>query len=203
MCGRYYLNEDVKEERLKEQIGEAVRVAARIDAPIKTSGEIRPFDVVPVIAPSSLNRRIGAFPMQWGFHHPTKGMPVFNTRSETVLEKPLFVTSVDERRCLIPASCYYEWKKLDAKRREKYAFFAEDGEPLYLAGLYIRTSDTHRLPCCSILTQNAHPEIKSIHERMPVIVPFSRAEEWMSPDTDLLGMIQNLRVDVRAEKAQR
>ena len=140
--------------------------------------------------------------MQWGFRHPTKGMPVFNTRSETVLEKPLFVTSVDERRCLIPASCYYEWKKLDAKRKEKYAFFGEEREPLYLAGLYIRTSDTHRLPCCSILTQSAHPEIKGIHERMPVLVPYSRAEEWLSPDTDLLGMIRNLRVPVVPERAQ-
>ena len=128
-------------------------------------------------------------------------MPVFNTRSETVLEKQLFVTSVDERRCLIPASCYYEWKKLDAKRKEKYAFYAENREPLYLAGLYIRTSDTHRLPCCSILTQAAHPEIKSIHDRMPVIIPFSRAEEWLSPDTDLLGMIRNLAVNVTAEQA--
>lgn len=202
MCGRYYIDDEPLDERLKEQIAEAVRIATRIDAPIRTGGEIRPFDIAPVIAPSALNRQPGAFPMQWGFHHPTKGMPVFNTRSETVLEKQLFVTSVDERRCLIPASCYFEWKKLDAKRREKYAFFSENREPLYLAGLYIRTSDLHRLPCCSILTQNALPEIRGIHERMPVLVPYSRAEEWLSPDTDFLGMIRNLRVNVVSEPAQ-
>lgn len=201
MCGRYYLDEEIRDERLKEQIHEAARVAARIDAPLKTQGEVRPFDVVPVIAPSSLNRRIGAFPMQWGFRHPTKGMAVFNTRSETVLEKQLFVTSVDERRCLLPASCYFEWKKLDRNQKEKYAFYGESREPLYLAGLYIRTSDTHRLPCCSILTQSAYPEIRGVHDRMPVIIPYSRAEEWLSPETDLLGMIRNLRVDVIPERA--
>lgn len=201
MCGRYYLDEEIKDARLAEQIAEAARIAVRIDADMKISGEIRPFDIVPVVAPSALNRRIGTFPMQWGFRHPTKGMPVFNTRSETVLEKQLFVTSVDERRCLLPASCYFEWKKLDQNKKEKYAFYAENGDPLYLAGLYIRTSDKHRLPCCSILTQSAHPELKFIHERMPVIIPFSRAEEWLSPDTDLTAMLQNLRVSVVPERA--
>ena len=177
MCGRYYLDEEIRDERLKEQIHEAARVAARIDAPLKTQGEVRPFDVVPVIAPSSLNRRIGAFPMQWGFRHPTKGMAVFNTRSETVLEKQLFVTSVDERRCLLPASCYFEWKKLDQNKKEKYAFYAENGDPLYLAGLYIRTSDEHRLPCFTILTRDADRSIRDLHPRMPVLVPYARAEE--------------------------
>ena len=67
---------------------------------MKTSGEIRPTDVAPVIAPSALNRRIGAFPMRWDFQRPRRGMLVFNTRMETAPEKDLFVSSIDERRCI-------------------------------------------------------------------------------------------------------
>ncbi len=113
----------------------------------------------------------------------------------------MFAGSVNDRRCLIPAACYYEWKKIDPKRKERYAFKAEDGSPLFLAGLYIRTSDQHKLPCFTVLTQDADRTIRELHPRMPVLVPYSRAEEWLSPDTDFLGMIQNLRVAVTAERA--
>ena len=198
MCGRYYLDDEIRDERLSQQIKQAMRIATKISAQMKTSGEIRPTDIAPVIAPSALNRRIGAFPMQWGFNHPTKGMLVFNTRMETATEKDLFVSSIDERRCLIPASGYYEWKKIDRNKKERYIFNAENHEPLYLAGLYIRTSEEHRLPCFSVLTQDAEADIKAIHPRMPVIVPYSRAEEWLSPDTDFHEFIYNLYVPLEA-----
>ncbi|MBR0507304.1 MAG: SOS response-associated peptidase family protein, partial [Clostridia bacterium] len=108
----------------------------------------------------------------------------------------------DERRCLIPASRYFEWKKTDADRKTRFAFSAETGDPLYLAGLYVRTSDNRRLPCFSILTQDAEKSIREIHPRMPVLVPFSRAEEWLSPDTNFHEFIYNLSVPVTATAKQ-
>ena len=199
MCGRYKLEDKIDEERLAEQVRQAIRIAAKLDAKMKTWGDIRPTDIAPVIAPSSRDRSLGAFPMQWGFTHPKRGMLVFNTRMETAQEREMFAGSVNDRRCLVPASLYYEWKKIDPKRKERYAFRAEDGSPLYMAGLYIRTSDQYRLPCFTILTQDAEKAIRDLHPRMPVLVPYSRAEEWLSPDTDFLGMIQNLRVPVVPE----
>ena len=129
-------------------------------------------------------------------------MLVFNTRMETAPEKDLFVSSIDERRCLIPASRYFEWKKTDADRKTRFAFAAETGDPLYLAGLYVRTSDKRQLPCFSILTQDAEKSIREIHPRMPVLVPFSRTEEWLSPDTDFHEFICNLSVPVTATPKQ-
>lgn len=202
MCGRYYLDDEIKDERLAEQMKQAIQISTKICANMKTSGEIRPTDIAPVIAPSRISRRIGAFPMQWGFNHPTRGMLVFNTRMETATEKDLFVSSVDDRRCLIPASCYYEWKKIDRNKKERYSFYAEDREPLYLAGLYIRTSDEQRMPSFSILTQDAEKSIKDIHPRMPVIVPYSRAEEWLSPDTDFHEFIFSVSIPLEARPAQ-
>lgn len=199
MCGRYYLDDEIKTERLMEQIRQAIHLSVQLNAKIKVSGEIRPTDIAPVIAPSALHRRIGAFPMQWGFKHPSKGMLVYNTRSETATQKDLFCTSVYDRRCLIPASFYYEWKKVDRNRKERYAFYGENRDPLYLAGLYIKTSEEHRLPCFSILTRDALPSIKDIHPRMPVVVPYTYAEEWLSPDSDFDAVIQKLRAPVYAE----
>ena len=202
MCGRYEIYQEVRDEYLEALIKDALRVSDRLGAGMKPFGEIRPTDVAPVIAPSALHRRIGAFPMQWGFNHPRRGMLVFNTRMETAPEKDLFVSSIDERRCLIPASRYFEWKKTDADRKTRFACAAETGDPLYLAGLYVRTSDSRRLPCFSILTQDAEKSIREIHPRMPVLVPFSRAEEWLSPDTDFHEFIYNLSVPVTASKGQ-
>lgn len=202
MCGRYYLDDEIRDERLSDHIKQAMQIATKISVPMKTSGDIRPTDIAPVVAPSRISRKMSAFPMQWGFNHPKRGMLVFNTRMETAPEKDLFVTSVDERRCLIPASGYYEWKKLDRNKKERYTFYTENHEPLYLAGLYIRTSDEQRLPCFSILTQDADKSIKEIHPRMPVIVPYSRAEEWLSPDTDFHEFIYNLYVPLEARAAE-
>ena len=62
MCGRYYLEDEIEDRRLAEQIKQAAHVSAQICANMKTSGEIRPTDIAPVIAPSAAHRKIGAFP---------------------------------------------------------------------------------------------------------------------------------------------
>ena len=201
MCGRFRIQDQPSDEKLAELFQQAIEISLKLGAKMVTSGDVRPTDIAPVLAPSARNRALGAFPMQWGFTHPKRGMLVFNTRMETAQEREMFAGSVNDRRCLIPAAAYYEWKKIDPKRKERYAFKAEDGSPLFLAGLYIRTSDQHKLPCFTVLTQDADKTIWELHPRMPVLVPFSRAEEWLSPDTDFLGMIQNLRVVVTAERA--
>ena len=201
MCGRYRFGEGIWDEDLAVTMAQAVRVAQKFGVKMKTEGEIRPTDVAPVIAPSARDRSLGAFPMQWGFTHPKRGMLVFKTRMETAQERGMLAGSIDDRRCLVPAECYYEWKKIDPKRKERYAFRATDGSPLFMAGLYIRTSDVRQLPCFTILTQDAQKAIRDLHPRMPVLVPWSRAAEWLSPDTDFLGMLHDLRVEVQAEPA--
>jgi putative SOS response-associated peptidase YedK len=201
MCGRFRIQDQPSEEKLAELYQQAIEISLKLGAKMITSGDVRPTDVAPVIAPSARNRTLGAFPMQWGFTHPKRGMLVFNTRSETARERDMLAGSVDDRRCLVPATCYYEWKKIETGKKERYAFRAQDGAPLLMAGLYIRTSDVRRLPCFTILTQDAHRSIQELHPRMPVLVPFDRAEEWLSPDTDFLRFIQDLRVQVIPESA--
>ena len=200
MCGRYRIGEGIWDGDLADAMAQAVRIAQKIQVNMKTEGEIRPTDIAPVIAPSARDRSLGAFPMQWGFTHPKRGMLVFNTRMETAQERDMLAGSVNDRRCLIPAACYYEWKKIDPKKKERYAFRAADGSPLLMAGLYIRTSDLKQLPCFTILTQDAEKSIRDLHPRMPVLVPWARAREWLSPDTDFC-MLNDLRVPVAPERS--
>lgn len=200
MCGRYYLERQFMSLDDAEEMRHAARVAERLRVSMKTEGEIRPTDVAPVIAPSREERRPDSFPMQWGFIHPTRGMLVFNTRSETAAEKPMLSSSIDERRCIIPASCYFEWKKTESGKKERYSFRAEDGAPLLLAGLYV-LSPGSRLPCFTILTCGAAGSIRELHPRMPVLVPRARAEEWLSPRTDFNGIIRELGVSVAAARS--
>jgi len=194
MCGRYYIAEDDMDEMLAAYVAEALARAEHMDVPMRLSGEIRPTDIAPVIATSASRRTVGAYPMRWGFRHPTRGMLVFNTRSETAAEKPLFCTSISDRRCLIPASGYYEWQKADGKK-SKFSFSSGNHEPLYLAGLYLRSSHD-KLPFFTILTRDATAELKDIHARMPVILPKDRMMDWLSPEKNymefLSDTVQNL-----------
>ncbi len=198
MCGRYYVAENDPDEILAAYIAEAQKRADAMDVPIVTSGEVRPTNIATVIAPNAKNRRPAAFPMKWGFIHPTRGMLVFNTRSETADEKPLFSSSVEDRRCLIPASCYFEWQKSNG-RKIKYAIKPK-GEPLYLAGLYVRSSK-ERLPSFSILTMDSADSIKAVHARMPVMIPQGKIDDWLSAEMSYRDVVKNIVTDLQAHIA--
>ena len=101
MCGRYYIAEDDAAEELR-QIIEAVN-RRNLDA--NTGGEIRPGDTVPVLA-NSPSLQPGAYAMHWGYTLPD-GRLLFNARSETAAEKAIFKDGMAQRRCLIPATCYF------------------------------------------------------------------------------------------------
>ena len=122
MCGRYYV--DLSDP-------EFFKIAERFldeenSIPIKLDGEIFPSDTVPVQTAPEIY-----LPMSWGFTSFNRRL-VINARSETALEKPMFKEAMLERRCLIPASGYYEWEAIDGKK-QSYALY-EENALLFLAG---------------------------------------------------------------------
>ena len=145
MCGRYYIDDSLAGfEALVEELNRGKPGGA----PIKT-GEIRPTDIAPVIA-NSRARRQRPFLMRWGFGGNRNARLVINTRSETAHEKPMFRDAMLDRRCLVPASCYFEWQT-QGKSREKLAM-KPDGPVMYMAGLY-RLEAGEPLAAFTILTQ--------------------------------------------------
>ena len=184
MCGRYFIDDSLKSfEPLIEELNRGKPGGT----PIKT-GEIRPTDVAPVIA-NSRARRQRPFLMRWGFGGRDSHV-VINARSETALVRPMFRDAMLGRRCLVPASYYFEWQA-QGKRRIKHAMKA-DGPVMYMAGLY-RLEAGEPLAAFTILTQKADERIAHVHDRMPVLLPAQWAEEWLSQTADPAALLDRVR----------
>ena len=177
MCGRYYIAEDDLSDELGRIIDETNR--KRTPEGLKTSGEIFPSDIVPVLA-NSRKQDVQPFAMRWGYAFPN-GRPIINARSETAAQKPMFRDGMRQRRCVIPASHYFEWERHGIVRT-KYAIRPVHTDMLYLAGIYhLENHDGVIVPAFTILTRDAAPSITFIHPRMPVMLPPGAAPDWLNP----------------------
>lgn len=175
MCGRFYIESDDTPDELIEMINRAESKVQRTDSAFRLPrGEIRPGDCAAVIARGRTAPR-GAFAMRWGFR--TDKQLLINARSETAAQKPTFRASMQERRCLIPASAYFEWDHR-VKPLVKYRFSLPGERMLYLAGLY-RFEESSPFPVFTVLTREAAPEIACYHDRMPVIIPSDLSGAWL------------------------
>lgn len=116
------------------------------------------------------------------------GSKMINARAETAAEKPSFRTAFKRRRCLIPATGFYEWQKLDGRKQPMY-IQPVDGL-MSFAGLWEiwSSADGDVLETCTILTTEPNDLMASIHNRMPVILDPEDYGTWLDPDTkaDLL-----------------
>jgi putative SOS response-associated peptidase YedK len=119
--------------------------------------------------------------MRWGFlphwyKSPTDGPLLINARAETIAEKPAFRAACRERRCLIPATGFYEWTKdADGNRLPWYIDRADDA-PIAFAGIWqVWDKGDEPLTTCAIVTTGANSTMSTIHHRMPVTL---EAEDW-------------------------
>lgn len=168
MCGRFYAD-----EKLINEIWNVVRdVDRRLRLPVV--GEVRPADKSLIICGKQKNLTTDS--MQWGFQSLSGSGLLINARAESVIDKPTFRDSILQRRCVIPASCFFEWNK----NKEKVTFKRKDSSALYMAGCYQRYEDGNRFV---ILTTGANESMKPVHDRMPVILEKSEIENWVFDDT--------------------
>lgn len=159
-------------------------------ASVLTSGEARPTNVVPVIAPDR-NGIKTVFPMRWGFRVPGLSL-VVNARTETAAVRPTFRESWRQHRCAIPAESYIEWEHIAApngktRTGDKFSIRPADEPVTWLCGLY-RIEDG--LPVFTVLTREPSESVRHIHDRMPLILPGSLIDAWVDPNRraeDLLG----------------
>jgi len=105
--------------------------------------------------------------------------PMINARAETLLEKPAYKGLVGHKRCLIIADSFYEWKKT-GKDREPYRILLKNEGSFAFAGLWdCWEKDGDELYSCTIITTSANDLVREIHDRMPVILPESRENDWL------------------------
>jgi len=189
MCCRYWMEESPE---LKPFVDAAKRSSLTermentLTRPLKTSGEIRPTDICVAVA-SDRNGKRAVFPMVWGF--TVQQSSLFNARIESADQKPLWKEAFERRRCIIPASWYYEWQHLkgaDGRKKtgNKYMIRPKDTTMTLMAGLYrLEEHDGMKIPHFSILTREPGEDIRFIHDRMPVILDAHDAAKWIRPDT--------------------
>ncbi len=208
MCCRYWMEESPELRPFVEAVNRSPlkdKMVSKLARPIKTTGEIRPTDMVPVVAPNAKGEAV-VFPMIWGFSNPKAGQPLVNCRVETVTTKPTWKESWERHRCIVPASWYYEWEHFVSpdgrtKTGNKYMIQPRGSRITYLAGLY-RIEETAGLkyPVFAILTREPSEEIRFIHERMPLILPKEAVTSWIRPEGNPNELIQTAIQDMVYEK---
>ena len=136
--------------------------------------------------------------LQWGLipswsKDPAIGYKMINARSETVHEKPSFKQAFLARRCIIPASGFYEWAKVGKEKVQHYIHLRDD-DVMSLAGLWERwkSSEGKELETCTILTTAANSLIKKVHDRMPVILHRAEFDIWLNREIDDINRLTEL-----------
>ena len=144
---------------------------------------IAPAQDVPIVVRESPNKMVL---MRWGLvpfwaKDPKIGNRLINARAETVSTKPAFRTSLKWKRCLVPASGFYEWKKT-VEGKTPYYIHREDDELMAFAGLYDRWSspDGTALFSFTIITTTPNSLMRKIHNRMPVILKREYEDSWLA-----------------------
>ena len=115
------------------------------------------------------------------------GARMINARSETVHEKPSFRNAFKRRRCLIPASGYFEWAKT-ADGKQPHFLHPADRPVLAMAGLWEEnskvTQDGSSIRTCTVITTTANSVTGRVHDRMPVVLDADDFDVWLDPDHD-------------------
>ncbi len=123
---------------------------------------------------------------RWGFipawtKDPSVIPLLFNARSESAHERNSFKAALRHRRCLVPASAYYEWQRVAGRRAAPHLVAPRGGGPIAFAGLcetYL-AADGSEIDTAAILTVGANDALAAIHERMPVTVAPGDFERWL------------------------
>ena len=178
MCGRFELK--TKFEKLPKVLKQDYPNGLEIK--YDTQNLIKPND--PVLVLKNEGKMKTTF-MFWGFISPWAKDPLdkrfprpFNARSETVEEKKLFSGSWKHKRCLIPASGFFEKRFLI--RKKNY-------ETFWLGGIWSKWTsfDGGEIESCCVLTTESNDLIKPFHHRMPVVVPNGYEEQWTQQVKDI------------------
>jgi putative SOS response-associated peptidase YedK len=202
MCGRYQAGQ-------KQKIAEAFHVSVTLDDSYFDAGlECAPGSIQPVIYVKEGERRVGE--MGWGFKLPDRLL--FNARSDGVTTAPFWRERFN-RRCIVPASSYFEWEKTAPEPRPKYRLSVKGRHVLGMAGLWGpwhnpktgQWEDTF-----AIITSDSNAKMAEIHNRQPVILEPGEYAEWLEeserppvhllrvmPDDDFV--IDPLKVDSQAK----
>ncbi len=177
MCGRFTLNVGLED------------LCRFFDLPLIASLLEPRFNIAPTQSILVLRKQPTGGPreialLKWGLvpswaKDPGIGNKLINARSETAAEKPSFRDAFRKRRCLIPATGFYEWQRRNGGK-QPFHIRMKGGGPFAMAGLWEHwEKGDEPLETCTILTTSPNELMKPLHDRMPVILPPDRFATWL------------------------
>jgi putative SOS response-associated peptidase YedK len=171
MCGRFTLASEPKQ--IERRFG-----AKFITTDWRPTYNAAPSQALPIMrSPDRIEfARWGFVPERWKRAHP-----IINARIETADEKRAFHDSFRTRHCLVLADSFYEWATVNG-RKQPYRFLLKTGEPFAMAGIYARPDFPEAQGAAvsfAILTTAANDAVRSLHHRMPVILPVGKEKQWL------------------------
>jgi putative SOS response-associated peptidase YedK len=189
MCGRFALTSNASTLNTQFDTNVFVTLTPRFN--------IAPSQKILAIRTRSHHQRHESILFKWGLipswaKDQSIGTRLTNARSETALTKPSFRDSFRRRRCLIPATGFYEWTT-SGKRKQPYHVRLISNEPFGIGGLWDSWEDSGKIEeTCTILTCDANQAMQHLHPRMPVVIQPERYDAWLDPATELKDLSQDL-----------
>jgi len=177
MCGRFTLTHP------NEAMAALFAAAPANDLPPVPRFNICPTQDVAVVTSEAGFRRLR--PMRWGFvphwyKAPNDGPLILNARADTIATKPAFREAVRQRRCILPASGFFEWSAGPSGERLPWHITRSDSAPLAFAAIWqIWQAEGNALASCAIVTTEAGPDMTRIHHREPVVLSPSDWPLWL------------------------
>lgn len=200
MCGRFTITHPI------DALASLFEAAPGNDLPVVPRYNICPTQPIVVVTSDGGKRRMRA--MRWGFlpawyESPTAGPLIINARSDTIATKPAFRDAVRNRRCIVPASGFYEWETAPDGTKLPWYFTRLDGQPMALAGIWQRW---HDIDTVAIVSTDAGPGMQGLHHREALMLESRDWPLWlgeaghgaatlMKPAAD--GLLRCHRVDRR------
>lgn len=178
MCGRFVLSVDPSVIQQEFNLASSpVDFAARFN--------IAPTQHVPVITnehPHELSLYKWGLVPSWAKEEAI-GNKMINARADGVAEKPSYRSAFKRRRCIVPASGFYEWQKGEGKTKTPMFIHLKDQDVFGLAGLWEvwHSPDGDEVRTFTIITTDANDFMRSIHDRMPVILHREDYGLWLEP----------------------
>lgn len=198
MCGRYTINVSLEELILRYHTD---RMTNKFHKP---RYNVAPAQLAAAIIHDGTGRRMGE--LRWGLipswaKDPAIAFKTINARAEELMRKPSYRGLVPGKRCIIPATGFFEWKKLGADR-QPMRFFVKDEPVVSLAGLYDtwKAPDGSKVSTFTIITTKPNALVAEVHDRMPAILRKEDEEAWLDRGSRDIEQVLSLLQPYPAER---
>jgi putative SOS response-associated peptidase YedK len=176
MCGRYRRRSD------KQRIAEAFHVVIGLeDLYLEPEDDVAPGSIQPVVLSNEAGEREIAL-MRWGFKLPDRLL--FNARSDGIEQSAFWKDSFQQRRCIVPADSFFEWRPAERGKKTKYEIAVPGREPFGMAGvwkLWKNPKSSEWEKTFAIITVEPNEIVQPIHDRMTTILDPRDYQEYLAP----------------------